>query len=209
MYHFENSVILALKSNIFTFYACDINKGDIWLQFEKLKKKSPDGAVIKKYQKILRWISPLLTCPRDPMGYQKMCHHLLNMPLEVWCAKMHGFSYGLKGDLRSIFTLHLIQSFENFSLQKILFLIQIINILVIKMLFILLLFSGGDNFDLNCKQQFEKNQSLVPKGLINVLLEIDFRTCFRLELRPCLVDLIKIFRCVDDTNFHLVFSQKN
>ena len=38
LYHFENSVIVALKSDIFTFYICQINKGDIWLQFEKLKK---------------------------------------------------------------------------------------------------------------------------------------------------------------------------
>ena len=51
LYHFENSVIVALKSDIFTFYTCQINKGDILLQFEKLKKKSPNGAVIQKYQK--------------------------------------------------------------------------------------------------------------------------------------------------------------
>ena len=38
LYHIENSVIEALKSDIFTFYTCEINKGDIWLQFEKLKK---------------------------------------------------------------------------------------------------------------------------------------------------------------------------
>ena len=31
-------VIVALKSNSFTFYTCQINKGDIWLQIEKLKK---------------------------------------------------------------------------------------------------------------------------------------------------------------------------
>ena len=38
MYHIENSVIKALKSNIFHSYTCEINVGDIWLQFEKLKK---------------------------------------------------------------------------------------------------------------------------------------------------------------------------
>ena len=32
---------MALKSDIFTFYTCEINKGDIWLQLEKLKKESP------------------------------------------------------------------------------------------------------------------------------------------------------------------------
>ena len=29
---------MALKSDILTFYTCEINTGDIWLQFEKLKK---------------------------------------------------------------------------------------------------------------------------------------------------------------------------
>ena len=38
LHRFENSVIAALKSDICTFYTCQINKGDIWLQFEKLKK---------------------------------------------------------------------------------------------------------------------------------------------------------------------------
>ncbi len=38
LYHIENSVIEALKSDILTFYTCEINKGDIWPQFEKLKK---------------------------------------------------------------------------------------------------------------------------------------------------------------------------
>ena len=38
LYHFENSVIVALKSDIFTFYTCEINKVDIWLQFQTLKK---------------------------------------------------------------------------------------------------------------------------------------------------------------------------
>ena len=38
LYHIENSVIEALKRDISTFYTCEINKGDIWLQFEKLKK---------------------------------------------------------------------------------------------------------------------------------------------------------------------------
>ena len=38
LYHIENSVIKALKSDIFHSYTCEINIGDIWLQFEKLKK---------------------------------------------------------------------------------------------------------------------------------------------------------------------------
>ena len=47
LYHFENSVSVALKSDIFTFYKCEINK-DIWLQLEKIEKKSQDGAGIQK-----------------------------------------------------------------------------------------------------------------------------------------------------------------
>ena len=38
LYHIEKSVFKALKSDIFHFYTCEINIGDIWLQFEKLKK---------------------------------------------------------------------------------------------------------------------------------------------------------------------------
>ena len=38
LFHIENSAIKALKSDIFHSYACKINIGDIWLQFEKLKK---------------------------------------------------------------------------------------------------------------------------------------------------------------------------
>jgi hypothetical protein len=37
LYHYKKLVIVALKTDIFTFYKCQINKGDIWLQFEKLK----------------------------------------------------------------------------------------------------------------------------------------------------------------------------
>ena len=38
LYRIENSVIEALKSDVSIFYTYEINKGDIWLQFEKLKK---------------------------------------------------------------------------------------------------------------------------------------------------------------------------
>ena len=38
LYHIENSLIMALKSDIFHSYTCEINISDIWLQFEKLKK---------------------------------------------------------------------------------------------------------------------------------------------------------------------------
>jgi hypothetical protein len=38
LYHFINSAIVALKSDIVTFYRCSINTGDIWLQFKKNEK---------------------------------------------------------------------------------------------------------------------------------------------------------------------------
>ena len=31
---------------------------------------------------------PLLTCPQGSQGCQKMCQDPLNMPVEVWCAKI-------------------------------------------------------------------------------------------------------------------------
>ena len=52
------------------------NKDDIWLQFEKSKKKMPDGAVIQKYKKqicIKIRIPPLFMYPQGPQGCQK--HH--------------------------------------------------------------------------------------------------------------------------------------
>ena len=53
MYHFENPAIQAIKSDIVTViqYTRQINKGDIWLQFENNEKNPPDGAVIQKNQK--------------------------------------------------------------------------------------------------------------------------------------------------------------
>ena len=42
---------VAIKSDNVTFYACQINKRDIWLQFKKNEKKSQDGATIQKHQK--------------------------------------------------------------------------------------------------------------------------------------------------------------
>jgi hypothetical protein len=34
-----------------SFYTCQINKGDIWLQFENNEKNLPGGAVIQKNKK--------------------------------------------------------------------------------------------------------------------------------------------------------------
>ena len=79
LYHFENSIIVALKSDIFTFYTCQINKGDILLQFEKLIKIATwcCHTEISKIN-IKRRISLLLTRPQGPQGCQKNRHYPLN-----------------------------------------------------------------------------------------------------------------------------------
>ena len=41
------------KKLYFHFYACQTNKGDIWLQFESYEKNPPGGSVIQKNQKQL------------------------------------------------------------------------------------------------------------------------------------------------------------
>ena len=57
MYHFENPAIVAIKSDIVTFIhvksaSHQINKSDIWFQFEKNEKKNPpDGADMQKKPK--------------------------------------------------------------------------------------------------------------------------------------------------------------
>ena len=51
LYHFEKPAFVATKTFIFHFYACQTNKGDIWLQFESIEKNPPGGSVIQKNQK--------------------------------------------------------------------------------------------------------------------------------------------------------------
>jgi len=56
------------------FYSCQINKSDIWLQFEKNEKNPPDGADLQKNQKqILKLYYLHYWCtPRGPRGV-KIC----------------------------------------------------------------------------------------------------------------------------------------
>ena len=49
--YFENSTIVAIKKIYCHFSSCQINKSDIWLQFEKNFKNPPDGADMQKNQK--------------------------------------------------------------------------------------------------------------------------------------------------------------
>ena len=42
---------MAINSDTVTCYTCQINKGDIWFQFENNEKNLPDGAAIQKNEK--------------------------------------------------------------------------------------------------------------------------------------------------------------
>ena len=55
------------------FYTCQINKGDIWLQFENNEKNPPGGAVIQKNQKqILKsWYLHYWHTPRGARGVKR------------------------------------------------------------------------------------------------------------------------------------------
>ena len=64
-------------------------KADIGQYFHKIKKSTRrrhHHKIIKTNPKTL--VSPLLTCPQGFQGCQKMCQDLLNMLVEVWCAKI-------------------------------------------------------------------------------------------------------------------------
>ena len=55
------------------FYSCQINKSDIWLQFEKNEKNPPDGADMQKNQKQILKLLYLhyWRAPRGPRGVKR------------------------------------------------------------------------------------------------------------------------------------------
>ena len=64
-------------------------KADIGQHFhisEKSARRRHRHKIIKTNLKTL--VSPLLICPQGSQGCQKMRQDLLNMPIEVWCAKI-------------------------------------------------------------------------------------------------------------------------
>ena len=64
-------------------------KADIGQHFHKSEESARwlhCHKIIKKNLKTL--VSPLLTHPQGSQGCQKMCQDQLNMPVEVWCAKI-------------------------------------------------------------------------------------------------------------------------
>ena len=66
------------KKWYFHFYSCQINKSDIWLQFEKNEKNPPEGADMQKNQKQILKLLYLhyWSAPRGPRGVKR-------------CAKIH------------------------------------------------------------------------------------------------------------------------
>ena len=91
LYHFINSAIVALKSNIVTFYRCQINTGDIWLQFKKNEKKPARWHCNTKISKtnLKTMISPLLTSLQGCQGCQKIRTTKLKTTLVSWSAKLN------------------------------------------------------------------------------------------------------------------------
>ena len=64
-------------------------KADIGQHFHKSEK----GARQRHRHKIIKTnletlVSPLLMCPRGSQGFQNMPQDPVNMPVEVWCAKI-------------------------------------------------------------------------------------------------------------------------
>ena len=85
----RNYEIVAISIDKNTFCSDLDYKADIGQHFHKSKK----SARWRHRHKIIKTnlkthISPLLTRPQGSQGCQKMRQDLLNMPVEVWCAKI-------------------------------------------------------------------------------------------------------------------------
>jgi hypothetical protein len=84
-----NYEIVAISADKNTFFNDLDYKADIGQHFHKSKKSARwrhRHKIIKTNLKTL--VSPLLTRPQGFQGCQKMRQDPLNMPVEVWCAKI-------------------------------------------------------------------------------------------------------------------------
>ena len=84
-----NYEIVAISTDKNTFFNGLDYKTDIGQHFHKSEKSARRRhrhIIIKTNLEIL--VSPLLTCPQGSQGGQKICQDPLNMPVEVWCAKI-------------------------------------------------------------------------------------------------------------------------
>ena len=84
-----NYEIVAISTDKTTIFNDLDYKADIGQHFHKSEK----SARWRHRHKIIKTnlkthISPLLTRPQGSQGCQKMCQDPLNMPIEVWCAKI-------------------------------------------------------------------------------------------------------------------------
>ncbi len=84
-----NYEIVAISTDKNTFFNDLDYKADIGQHFHKSEKSARRrhcNKIIKTNLKTL--VSPLLTRPQGSQGCQKMRQDPLNMPVEVWCAKI-------------------------------------------------------------------------------------------------------------------------
>ena len=85
---FRNYEIVAISNDKTTINDLD-DKADIGQHFHNSEKSARWRHRQKSFKTNLKThISPLLTRPQGSQGYQKMHQDPLNMPVEVWCAKI-------------------------------------------------------------------------------------------------------------------------
>jgi hypothetical protein len=84
-----NNEIVAIRTDKNSFFNDLDYKAEIGQHFHKSEKSARwrhPHKIIKTNLKTL--VSPLLTRPQGSQGCQKMRQDPLNMPVEVWCAKI-------------------------------------------------------------------------------------------------------------------------
>ena len=84
--NYETVAISADKTTIFNDLDYKVDIGQHFHQSEKSARWRHRHKIIKTNLKT--HISPLLTRPQESQGCQKMRQDPLNMPVEVWCAKI-------------------------------------------------------------------------------------------------------------------------
>ena len=79
--------LLVLTKTLFLMtLVIKLTLGNIFIKSEKSTRRRHRHKTIKTNLKTL--VSPLLIRPQGSHGCQKMRHDPLNMPVEVWCAKI-------------------------------------------------------------------------------------------------------------------------
>jgi hypothetical protein len=111
-----NYEIVAISTYKNTFFNDLDYKADIGQHFHKIEKSARRHhrhKIIKTNLKTL--VSPLLTRPQGSHGCQKMRQYPLNMPVEVWCAKIAPKLKNIRKSLRKQgFFWHLFFNFDGF-----------------------------------------------------------------------------------------------